>query len=196
MKLNIPKVKISFNSPVILSYFVISTLVFVISSITNGWLIDTLFSVYRSSPLDPLTYLRLVGHVFGHANLAHLFANVTLILVIGPMLEEKYGAFNIAVVILFTALVTGICHIIISPHSVLLGGSGVVFAFILLSSFTQMKAGEVPLTLILVIVTYLGQEIYEGIFVKDNISQFTHIIGGFAGIAAGYFLAKYHRRLI
>ncbi len=192
MKLQLPKVKVkvSFNSPVILSYFVLCTVVFILNFITGDWLNDTLFSVYRSSLLDPLTYIRLVGHVFGHANLSHLFANVTLFLVIGPMLEEKYGSFNIAVVIFFTAISTGICHMIISPNSVLLGASGVVFAFILLSSFTQMKAGEVPMTLILVVITYLGQELYQGIFVKDNISQFTHIIGGFAGILSGYLLSK------
>ncbi len=186
-----PKVKISFNSPVILTYFAICTLVFIINSLTGDWLVDTFFSVYRASPLNPLTYFRLVGHVFGHVNLPHLFANVTLILVIGPMLEEKYGSTNIAIVILFSAVITGLCHIAISSDSVLLGGSGIVFAFILLSSFTQVKAGELPLTLVLVIVTYLGQEIYEGIFVKDNISQFTHIIGGGAGILAGYLLSKY-----
>ncbi len=194
MKLKLSKLKISFNSPIILSYFVISSLVFLFNFITGGWLNDVLFSVYRSSLLDLLTYLRLIGHVFGHANLTHLFANITLILVIGPMLEEKYGSLNIAVVIAFTAITTGLCHMLISPDSVLLGGSGVVFAFILLSSFTQMKAGEVPMTLILVVITYLGQELYQGIFVKDNVSQFTHIMGGFAGIFAGYLLSKYNSR--
>ncbi len=188
------KLKISFNSPIILSYFIICILVFVFNFVTGGWLIDNMFSVYRASLTDPLTYFRLIGHVFGHANLSHLFANITLILVIGPMLEEKYGSANIAIVIIFTAIITGICHMIISGDTVLLGGSGVVFAFILLSSFTQMKAGEIPVTLILVIITYLGQEIYQGIFVKDNISQFTHIIGGVAGILAGYLFSSNRAR--
>ncbi len=188
------KIKISFNSPVILSYFIICILVFLISSLTGGWLVDNFFSVYRASLMNPLTYFRLIGHVFGHANLSHLFANITLILVIGPMLEEKYGSANMAIVIVFTAVVTGVFHMIFSADTVLLGGSGVVFAFILLSSFTQMKAGEIPVTLILVIITYLGQEIYQGIFIKDNISQFTHIVGGGAGILAGYLLTRVKMR--
>ncbi len=185
-----PKIKISFNSPVILTYFIICIVVFALNTVTGDWLIDNLFSVYRASLTDPFTYFRLIGHVFGHANLSHLFANITLILVIGPMLEEKYSSSSIAIVILFTAVITGIFHMIVSANTVLLGGSGVVFAFILLSSFTQMKAGEIPITLVLVIVTYLGQEIYQGIFIKDNISQFTHIVGGGTGIISGYILTQ------
>ena len=58
----------------------------------------------------------------------------------------------------------------------LLGASGVVFALILLSSFTSMKEGEIPLTFILVAALYIGQQIYQGIFVNDNVSNLTHIL--------------------
>ncbi len=113
-----------------------------------------------------------------------------MILVIGPMLEEKYGSSNILFVILTTAIITGLVNLMFFPGSRLLGASGVVFAFILLSSFTNFKEGTIPLTLILVVIIYLGGETYRGLFIRDNVSQLTHIIGGGVGAILGYIMAK------
>ena len=70
------------------------------------------------------------------------------------------------------------------------GASGVVFAFIILASFTGFKEGEIPLTFILVAVIFIGQQVYEGIAVQDNISNMAHIIGGIIGAVLGYLLNK------
>lgn len=184
------QLKISFNSPVILGFTFICFLSLLLGYLTKGSSTYTLFSVYRSSLLNPLTYLRLIGHVFGHANWQHFIGNIMLILVVGPLLEEKYGSSNIIVVILSTALVTGIVNIILFPHVRLLGASGVVFAFILLSSFTSIKDGSIPMTFILVAVIYIGGQIYNGLFVHDNVSNLTHIIGGIIGATLGYVMNK------
>ena len=126
------KLKISFNSPIILGFVILSFIVYLADNLTGGFSTRLLFSVYRSSFIDPFTYFRFFGHVLGHANLDHFLGNIMLILVIGPMLEEKYGSANILFVILATALVTGLVHFFVFPHVYLLGASGVVFAFILL----------------------------------------------------------------
>ncbi len=112
------------------------------------------------------------------------------ILLIGPMLEEKYGSRAMIEVILLTALVTGLANWILFPGVVLCGASSVVFAFILLTSFTSFRSGEIPLTVILVAVVFLGQQIYQGIFVDDNISNMAHIAGGIVGGIVGYTLNK------
>ncbi|MDD5935646.1 MAG: rhomboid family intramembrane serine protease [Clostridiales bacterium] len=182
------KLRISFNSPVVLTFSIICFAALLIDYLTNGWANLHLFSVYRSSFLSPLTYIRFFGHAVGHAGWDHFLGNITFLLVVGPLLEEKYGSSNILFVILSTALVTGIVHFIFSPNVPLLGASGVVFAFILLSSFTSIKNGTIPLTLILVALIYLGGEVYAGIFVKSNISNLTHIIGGLTGASLGYVL--------
>lgn len=182
--------KISFNSPVILGFTLICFLSLLLGYLTKGSSTYTLFSVYRSSLLNPLTYLRLIGHVFGHANWQHFIGNIMLILVVGPLLEEKYGSSNMIVVILSTALVTGIVNIILFPHVRLLGASGVVFALILLSSFTSIKDGSIPMTFILVAVIYIGGQVYNGLFVHDNVSNLTHIIGGIIGASLGYVMNK------
>lgn len=184
------KLKVSFNSPVILSFTILCFFAMILNFITRGFANQIFFSVYRSSLLSPLTYVRFFGHVLGHAGWSHFFGNITLILVVGPLLEEKYGSANMLFVILATAFTTGIVHFIFFPGIMLLGASGVVFALILLSSFTCVKEGEIPLTFILVAVIYIGQQVYEGIFVQDNVSNLTHILGGMVGAALGYVMNK------
>lgn len=179
------KLNITFNAPVILGFTILCAAALLAGYLTGGWTTNTFFSVYHSSFGNPLTWLRLIGHIFGHAGLDHFMGNIMLILIVGPLLEEKYGSFKIALVILITALVTGLVNMLFFPYTQLLGASGVVFAFILLSSFTSIREGEIPLTFLLVAFLYLGQQIYEGLFLSDNISNLTHILGGGVGAILG-----------
>lgn len=189
-KLDFKKFKVSFNAPVILSFVILCFIAWIMNIITHGWTNNHLFSVYRSSLLSPLTYVRFFGHAVGHANWEHYLNNMTILLIVGPLLEEKYGSKNMLLVMLSTAFVTGVLSVILFPHVQLLGASGIVFAFILLSSFTSLKEGNIPLTFILVAVIYLGEQIYQGLFVPSNISNFGHIIGGICGSVLGYYLNR------
>ncbi len=179
--------KISYNSPVILTFAIISFLALILNILTNDLSNFLLFSVYKSSFTDPLAYLRVFTHVIGHANFTHYFSNMLIILLVGPILEEKYGSKIIFSLILFTALLTGLFNIIFF-NTILLGASGIAFMFILLASFVNMKKNKIPLTLILIAFMYIGNEIIMGLSFDDNISQLTHIIGGFCGAFFGYIL--------
>ena len=106
------------------------------------------------------------------------------------MLEEKYGSSEIIWIIVSTAVVTGLVNCLLFPGIALCGASGVVFAFILLTSFTGFRQGELPVSVILVAMIYIGQQVYEGLFVQDNISNLSHIIGGLVGAVIGYRLNK------
>ena len=185
--------KISYNSPVILGFAVICLIALVLDGITHGASNRLVFSVYRSSLVSPLTYIRFFGHIFGHADWGHFVGNMTYILLLGPLLEEKYGKTDMIMIIAITAFVTGLINFIFFPHVALLGASGIVFAFILLSSFTGFQDGRIPLTFILVAVIYIGQQIYNGIFTSNNISELTHIIGGLIGSVIGFVENKYKR---
>lgn len=184
------RIRITFNSPVILSFVGVCLLALILDKITGGISTLKLFSVYRSSLLNPLTYVRLIGHIFGHAGWSHFINNIMMILILGPMLEEKYGSKDILLVILITAVVTGAFHMIFSPFTRLLGASGVVFAFILLSSFTSFDDGGIPVTFILVAVIYIGEQIYQLIVITSNVSNITHIIGGAVGATFGFVSNK------
>lgn len=185
-----PTMKISYNAPVALTFALISLLALVINHFTNGWVNANLCSVYRCSLLaDPLGFFRFFGHVLGHSGYAHYIGNMVLILVLGPNLEDRFGSWNVLWAILFTALVSGLVQFIFFPGTALLGASGIVFMMILLSSFGGVKNGTIPTTLILVAIFYLGGELWDAIFVRDNISQLTHIIGGLCGTVLGFALS-------
>lgn len=187
------KIVIRFNAPVILTFALLSLLALLLGNWTNGAATHQYFSVYRSSLSNPLTYVRFIGHVLGHADYEHYMGNMLLLLLVGPGLEEKYGSGTMVWMILVTALVTGLVHFVFFPGSALLGASGVVFMMIVLSSFTAMRRGEIPVTLILVVIFYLGGEIMDGLFKKDNISQITHIVGGLCGLIFGFTVRRGRR---
>ena len=184
------KIRLSFNSPVILGFTLACFIVLILDKVTGSASTRAFFSVYRSSLASPFTYIRFFGHVLGHASWDHFFGNIMMLLVVGPLLEEKYGSANILFVILTTALVTGVINFILFPHVQLLGASGVVFAFILLASFTSIEDGKIPLTFILVALIYIGQQVYDGLFIRDNVSNLTHILGGIVGSSLGYVMNK------
>ena len=178
--------KISFNSPVVLGFALICLIAYGLSVLTSGKSNDLLFEVYRSPLTNPLTYIRMFTHVFGHSSWSPLINNMTLLLVIGPLLEEKYGSSDMILVTAATAFVTGLVHFVFFPSSALLGASGVVFSYILLSSFACIKDGSIPLTFILVAILYIGSQVVDGVFIRDNVSNLTHIIGGIIGAFFGY----------
>ena len=184
------KFRISVNAPVVLGFVLLCLCATVAGVVTNHGLTQMFFSVYRGSLLDPLTYVRLFTHVLGHGGFDHFIGNAMYLLLMGPMLEEKYGTKVLLKVILFTAVVTGIIHIVLFGSAALCGASGVVFAFIVLSSFTAFKEGEIPLTFILVVILFIGKEFYNGFTVIDNVSNLTHILGGVVGSVAGYKLNR------
>ena len=117
------KLELQYNSPVILTFFLLSLLVLFLDQWTDGWTTMHLFCVYRSSLKDPLFYIRLFGHVLGHASWDHFLNNM-----------------------------------------------------------------------LLVAALYFGQQVYDIIFVHDNVANFMHIVGGLCGTAFGYYSALHSRR--
>jgi membrane associated rhomboid family serine protease len=186
--------KISYNSPVILSFAFISLFVLILGYLTGGFTTMELFCVYRSSLTSPLTYIRFFTHVLGHSGYQHYMNNILLMLVIGPAMEEKYGSKPLLYAMLATAFISGLIQFIFFPGTALLGASGIVFMLIVLSSFSGIKRGRIPLTAILVSVFYIGGEIYDAITLDDNVSQLTHIIGGACGGVFGFYVNGKKRR--
>ena len=153
-------IKLQYNSPVVLSFALVSLVVLWFDAFTAGRSTYALFSVYRSSFADFGTYPRFFLHVLGHADYAHYLGNMMFILVLGPPLEERYGSRPLFWAIALTAMVSG------------------------------MKNGCIPITLVLVLLLYLGGEIIDGITLKDNISQLSHIVGGICGALLGISMRK------
>ncbi|MEM6344528.1 MAG: rhomboid family intramembrane serine protease [Bacteroidota bacterium] len=189
--------RLEYNSPTVLTFTIISTILLVIQSFSPIEVMEyfTIYSHWEFS--NPLWYFRLFSHVLGHADWNHLLGNFTFILLIGPILEEKYGSKDVLFMIIVTAFVTGILHIIIGslfgePNTLqgLTGASGIVFMMILLSSIVNSKSGGIPMTFILVVALFLGKEVITSVTTEDNISQLAHIVGGIMGGMFGFYLRK------
>lgn len=181
---------ITANAPVVLGFVAVCGLVLMVDVLTGGVSTSAFFVTYRNSLRSPWTYIRLFTHVLGHAGWAHFIGNMSYLLLLGPMLEEKYGGKRLLLVIVVTAVVTGLINNVFFPGVALCGASGVCFAFILLASFTSFREGEIPLTFILVAMIYLGQQVYDGLVLDDNISNMAHVFGGIVGSVVGYQLNK------
>ena len=184
------RLRIQYNAPVVLTFALISLAALVLDHFTGGWTTLQFFCVYRSSLTNPLTYVRLLCHVLGHAGYAHYLGNMMLLLVVGPPLEEKYGSQRLLCCIVITALVSGLVQFVFFPGTALLGASGIVFMMIVLSSLAGMREGAIPLTLILVIILYLGGEVVDAVAAQDNVSHLTHIVGGLCGAALGFSMSR------
>lgn len=188
--------RISYNSPVILTFCLLCTLVLILDKyvLAKMNLIANLFTVPGSSKCpvpfnfkSALDYVKLFTHVIGHADWNHLAGNLSFILLIGPLLEERYGSPMLALMMAVTALVTGVINACLIP-SPLLGASGIAFMLIILASFTSISKNEIPLSFILVFILFLGTEI----FLKpenSNISVIAHIAGGLCGSMFGFLIA-------
>lgn len=184
------KYKLSYNSPVILTFSAICLVSLLLNMLTKGYTNRLLFICYgHGSPLDPLTYLRAITYIFGHAGFAHFAGNITMLLLIGPVVEERYGSWNLAIMMLVTAIAGGVLNTAFFSTGIL-GASGIVFMLIILSAFGNMKKGEIPLTLILIAAIYLGQEVYSSLTANDNISHFGHLCGGVSGLGFGVWFHK------
>lgn len=184
------KLRITFNAPVVLTFVMICFIATLLGVLTGGRITKSFFMTYHSSLKNPMTFLRFITHVFGHDGWSHFIGNASYLLLLGPMLEEKHGSGELIEIIGITALITGIVNYIFFWNLGLCGASGVVFAFIILASFTSFKEGEIPITFILVTVVFIGQQIYEAVAVTNNVSNIAHIVGGMIGALLGYSLNK------
>ena len=189
--MNINNLQLDYNSPVILTYFIVSLIVLVLGYLTKDKINKLLFCSYRSSLLNPLTYIRMFTHCIGHSGWDHFVNNFLYILLIGPMIEEKYGSINLIIMFLITSLVIALFNMIVSNY-VIRGASGNVFMLIVLSSFSNFQEGKIPITLILICLFYVITEIKKSIFERKSKTYYMgHILGAVCGIVFG-FLMLYH----
>ncbi len=176
--------KLDYNAPVILTFALVCAIVYAIDAYTPVDLTPYVSIGGSFNFSSPIEYLRLFTHPIGHSSWDHILNNMIFVLLLGPIIEEKYGGQRLLVMMLVTALITAILNIIFF-HTGLLGASGIVFMLIILASFANFRSGKIPITFILILVFFIGKEIFDSIQ-ADNVSQFAHILGGICGSLFGF----------
>lgn len=190
------KLRLSYNSPFILTFCIICTLVLIFDKLLLPKLnlISNFFTVPGNSKCPVpfnfksfVDYIKLFTHVLGHNDWNHLVGNLSFILLIGPLLEERYGSAVLGLMVTITALVTGVLNACLIPVP-LLGSSGIAFMLIILASFTSISKNEIPISFLFVFILFLGSEVFlsnNG----PNVSVLAHVAGGLCGSMFGFLIA-------
>lgn len=178
--------KFQYNATVILSFFFICLIILIIDKIMRGKFSTMFFSSGRNdSLLNPLTYFKLVTHSLGHSNWDHLYSNFLKILLIGPLIEEKYGSYQLLIMMIITSLIIGIINRLFSKNRIL-GASGIAYMLIVLCSFVNIEDGKIPLTLVLILLFFVVDEIINLLRrKKDGVSHLGHVTGAICGLILG-----------
>ncbi|MFT5860032.1 MAG: membrane associated rhomboid family serine protease [Flavobacteriaceae bacterium] len=174
--------KISFNAPFTVSFSLIAVAVYFLFQ-ANGNIPRIFMLEGDFQLLNWKWYISLVGYTMGHGSVSHLIGNISIILLLGPFVERRYGIKRLLFMLSITGILTALVHITFWDHR-LIGASGIVFMFFLLSSLIDMRGNVVPFTFVLILILFVGQEIVQS-FQDDRISQFAHISGGVMGAIFG-----------
>ena len=183
-------ITLKYNAPVTLTFALLSLLALALGELTDGWTTQNLFCFYKSSLSDYLTYPRAVLHVLGNTSLTTCTGNIIILLVIGPAAEERFGSAKVLSAVLLTALAGALIMWFLFPEATLMGASGVLFMMMVLASFASMRGGAIPITLILVLILYLGSEVVQAISGQAGLQELTHIAGGVVGMLLGFAFSR------
>ena len=176
----------NYNSIVILTMFFISLVEIVADRLTGGLITKAFFASGRGSPLNPLTYVKMFTHSLGHMDWGHFSRNYMKILLLGPIIEEKYGSFNLLLMILITSFIIALVNMIKGGNKIV-GASGISFMLVVLSSIVNITDNRIPLTFILIIIFYVADEIVDLIGTsRDGVSHLSHVVGGVCGATFGF----------
>jgi membrane associated rhomboid family serine protease len=173
--------RITYNAKFTLTFCLIAVILLNLNVFTGGF-------VNHHLGLSPsvrfFEFYRLVTYIVCHGSYEHLFSNLLFLIILGPILEEKYGAKQLLWMTIITALATGLVNSLLFSTGII-GASGIVFMFIILSSIVNLRNKEIPFTFLLVVLVYLGGEFIHS-FKADGVSQFGHIFGGICGAVFGF----------
>ena len=87
--------------------------------------------------------------------------------------------------IILTSLIIGIINRIFSKNRIL-GASGIEYMLIVLCSFVNIESGKIPITVVLIILFFVVDEIINLLKrKKDGISHLGHVTGAICGILLG-----------
>ena len=173
--------RITYNAKFTLTFCLIAVILLNLN-VFNGGVVNHYLGL--SPSIRFFEFYRLVTYIVCHGSYEHLFSNLLFLIILGPILEEKYGAKRLLWMTIITAVTTGLVNSLLFSTGII-GASGIVFMFIILSSIVNLRNKEIPFTFLLVVLVYLGGEVIHS-FKADGVSQFGHIFGGICGAVFGF----------
>jgi len=180
--------QLRYNAPVTFSFSLSCILVMLLDQYVFPGLVGSYLTAPGAdfNPSLPSHYFSVLLYVFGHESWTHLWNNFLFLLLLGPILEEKYAPKPLLLMMLTTTLVTGVFNILMKQPP-LVGASSLVFMMIMLVSFARTKGGDIPVSFILIFVLFLLAELTRGAQnANPSVSNLAHVIGGVCGTIFGF----------
>ena len=188
--------KLTVNAPVTLGFCILCLLVHIMTLGGYADFVTRLLAVHDDwNGLSIPQYTSFWTHCFAHSSFAHLRGNLTMLLLLGPGVEYHFRSKNVMLIMAFVSMVSALVHIIVGKRNIhQLGASGIVFCFILLNSLVSAKHGQIPVSFVLTVLLYMGDELIQfmasfmSFSNNDPVSHHAHIAGGLVGAAAGFYI--------
>lgn len=186
---------------VVKNLVIINVLMFVAVSVpplNNYWVDLVLWNPFS----DGFQGLQLVTHMFMHANFQHIFFNMLMLVVLGPMLEARLGAKKFLLFYFISGFGSMTLHILANyfmlpfdaPYR-MLGASGAIYGVMVGAALTDpnrrimLIIPPIPVRLIYLVGALLTFDVFSGFNNTEGstTAYFAHI----GGAVTGYFLLEY-----
>lgn len=181
---------LKYNAPVSLTLALLSLLALALGELTDGWATQNLFSFYKSALTDYLTYPRAIFHVLGNTDLTVCTSNIILLLVIGPAAEERFGSVKVLTAVLLTAIAGALVVWFVYPEASIMGARSLLFMMMILAGFASARSGSVPITLVLILLLFIGREVVETLSAGMSLQTLTDIAAGAVGLLLGLAFSR------
>ena len=132
---------------------------------------------------------RILTALFAHANLEHLVANLSALVLFGLVLEGRIGPRRV----FWLFIISGIAINLFSPYDRSLGASGAIFAIlgtlVVLRPLMMVWVYGMPVPMIVAGLIWLGIDLF-GVFYPSSVANLAHIAGLGSGIVVGFVWRK------
>lgn len=181
------KIKVAVDAPVTIGFVLICFFIFVIDSFfAKGFLSANVFNSPTNAKgafpfivSEPLMYAKLILYVFSTNSIQLLVLNMLLIVLLGPEMEQKYGSVIIGIMILISALFSGVLNVCFCSQPIQ-GCLSVIFMLAFLNVFYAIVQNKLTVSSIIVFVLVFVYEFFQK---SDNgvIGILISICGGLCG---------------
>ena len=136
---------------------------------------------------------RLLTATFVHGGIMHIFANMYVLAVMGPVTERLYGNVAYAVLYLLAGLAGSLASVYWHPLVTSVGASGAVFGVMgAVLAFTARQRHSLPPSLLRSVASSVGQAVAINLvlgFATPHVDMAAHVGGLIGGFACGLVLA-------
>lgn len=176
-----------FDSPVTISFSLLSVLLFVLNCLPIKGTPDIKILSSPTTSAGPIpfmatqisSYLRLFLYAFGSQNFVGLLSNLLFLLMLGPVMEERYGSLVIGIMMAVSVLFSGVLNTCFCETS-LQGCMPIIFMMIFLNSFMSFSKKKIPVSFFVIFVFYIVREVSGKTF-SEIVGLIICITGGLCG---------------